>query len=36
MNVSTLLKLGNVICANADFVKFIYKILVICCQRKEN
>ena len=27
-----LLKLGNLICAHADFEKFIYKILDICSQ----
>ena len=27
------LKLGNLICAHANFVKFIYKTLDICSQR---
>ena len=27
------LKLGNLICAHADFAKFIYKTLDICSQR---
>ena len=30
------LKLGNLICAHADFAKFIYKILNICSQHKKN
>ena len=30
-----LLKLGNLICAYADFAKFIYKILDICSQQKK-
>ena len=32
MNLNMLLKLGNLICANADFAKFIYKMLDICSQ----
>ena len=34
MNSNMLLKLGNLICAHADFAKFIYKILDICSQQK--
>ena len=29
------LKLGNLICAHADFAKFIYKILDICSLQKK-
>ena len=32
MNLNILLKLGNLICAYADFEKFIYKTLDICSQ----
>ena len=32
MNLNMSLKLGNLICAYADFAKFIYKILGICSQ----
>ena len=35
VNLNTLLKLGNLICAHADFVKFIYKLLDICSQQKK-
>ena len=31
-----LLKLGNLICAHVDFVKFIYQTLDICSQQKNN
>ena len=31
-----LLKLGNLICAHADFAKFIYKTLDICSQQKKD
>ena len=31
-----LLKLGNLICAHADFAKFIYKTLDICSQENNN
>ena len=33
MNLNMLLKLGNLICANADLAKFIYKTLDICSRR---
>ena len=33
MNLNMSLKLGNLICAHADFPKFIYKTLDICSQR---
>ena len=33
MNLNMPLKLGNLICAHADFAKFIYKTLDICSQR---
>ena len=33
MNLNMSLKLGNLICAHADFAKFIYKTLDICSQR---
>ena len=36
MNLNMLLKLGNLICAHADFAKFIYKTLDICIQQKKN
>ena len=32
MNLNMLLKFGNLLCANADFAKFIYKMLDICSQ----
>ena len=32
MNLNMSLKLGNLICADADFAKFIYKTLDICSQ----
>ena len=35
MNLNMSLKLGNLICAHADFAKFIYKILDICSQQKK-
>ena len=35
MNSNMLLKLGNLICAHADFAKFIYKTLDICSQQKK-
>ena len=35
MNSNMLLKLGNLICAYADFAKFTYKILDICSQQKK-
>ena len=34
MNLNMLLKLGNMICAYADFAKFIYKKQDICSQPK--
>ena len=33
MNLNMSLKLGNLICAHAEFAKFIYKTLDICSQR---
>ena len=36
MNLNMLLKLGNLICAHADFAKFIYKTLDICSQQNNN
>ena len=33
MNLNMSLKLGNMICAHADFAKFFYKTLDICSQR---
>ena len=33
MNLNMSLKPGNLICAHADFAKFIYKTLDICSQR---
>ena len=33
MNLNMSLKLGNLICAHADFAKFNYKTLDICSQR---
>ena len=36
MNFNMLLKLGNLICAHADFANNIYKILKICSQQKKN
>ena len=33
MNLNMSLKLENLICAHADFAKFIYKTLDICSQR---
>ena len=33
MNLNMPLKLGNLICAHADFAKFIYKTMDICSQR---
>ena len=33
MNLNMSLKLGHLICAHADFAKFMYKILDICSQR---
>ena len=36
MNLSMLLKLGNLICVHADFAKFIYKALDICSQQEKN
>ena len=36
MNLNMLLKLGNLICAHADNVKFIYKPRNICSQQKKN
>ena len=33
MNLNISLKLGNLICAHADFAKFIYKTLDTCSQR---
>ena len=33
MNLNMSLKLGNLICAHADFAKFIYKTLDVCSQR---
>ena len=33
MSLNMLLKLGELICAHADFAKFIYKTLDICSQR---
>ena len=33
MNLNMSLKRGNLICAHADFAKFIYKTLDICSQR---
>ena len=33
MNLNMSLKLGNLICAHAHFVKFIYKTMDICSQR---
>ena len=33
MNLNMSLKLGNLICAYADFAKFIYKTFDICSQR---
>ena len=35
MNLNMLLKLGNLICAYADFAKFIYKTFDICSQQKK-
>ena len=35
MKLNMLLKRGNLICAHADFTKFIYKILDICSQQKK-
>ena len=35
VNLNTLLKLGNLIFAHADFVKFIYKLLDFCSQQKK-
>ena len=35
MKLNMLLKLGNLICAHADFAKFIYKTLDICSQQKK-
>ena len=35
MNLNMLLKLGNLICAHADFAKFIKKTLDVCNQQKE-
>ena len=35
MNLNMLLKLGNLICAHADFAKFIYKISDICSQPRK-
>ena len=32
MNFNMSLKLGNLICAHADFAKFIYKTIDICSQ----
>ena len=34
MNLNMFLKLGNRVCAHADFAKFIYKILDIYSQQK--
>ena len=34
MNLNMLLKHGNLVCAYADFAKFIYEILDICSQQK--
>ena len=36
MNLNMLLKLGNLICAHADFAKFICKTLDICSQQNNN
>ena len=33
MNLNMSLKLGNLICAHADFAKFMHKLLHICSQR---
>ena len=33
MNLNMSLKLGNLVCAHANFAKFIYKTLDICSQR---
>ena len=35
MNLNMLLKRGNLICAHADFAKFVYKILDICSRQKK-
>ena len=35
MNLNMSLKPGNLICAYADFAKFIYKILDICRQKNK-
>ena len=35
-DLNMLLKLGNLICAHADFAKFIYKLLDICSQQEKN
>ena len=36
MNFKMLLKLENLICADADFAKFIYKTLDSCSQQMNN
>ena len=36
MNFKMLLKLENLICAHADFAKFIYKTLDSCSQQMNN
>ena len=33
-NLNMSLKFGNLICAHADFVKFVYKIFDVCSQQK--